>query len=168
MIGQPDFISTAPNRGGVPAANTLDGAQTVSSNGTKLLICDYNNNRVLLFNSIPQSGDVSADIVIGQPNFTSTGSSTTQNSLDSPESAIIVNNRIIIADSGNNRILIYNSIPIANGANADIVLGQSDFTTSSNETTANGMNNPQGITYSGNKLFVLDFANNRCLIFEAN
>ena len=35
----------------------------------------------------------------------------------------------MVADTDNNRVLIWNSIPTTNGANADLVLGQDNFTT---------------------------------------
>ena len=41
----------------------------------------------------------------------------------------IQNGKLYIADTQNHRVLIFNSIPTANGAAADVVLGQPDFST---------------------------------------
>lgn len=70
VIGQANFISAAQNRGGGdtgPAANSLFAAHGVSTFNGKLIISDSWNNRVLIFNQIPQENDASADFVIGQP-----------------------------------------------------------------------------------------------------
>ena len=50
-------------------------------------------------------------------------------SMRGPQGVWIQNGRLYVADTQNNRVLIYNQIPTANGASADVVLGQPDFTT---------------------------------------
>jgi hypothetical protein len=74
----------------------------------------------------------------------------------------------------NDRILIYNTIPTANGAAADIVLGQPNMTTwvqinIANQTTsaaANNMLTPVSVTSDGTHLFVADLGYNRVLIWN--
>jgi len=46
-----------------------------------------------------------------------------------PQGVWIQNGKLYVADTQNNRVLIYNSIPTANGAAADVVLGAPNFTT---------------------------------------
>ena len=117
-IGQPDFIHNSANQGGNVAANTLDLPEEVVLNGGKVITADRNNNRVLIYNSIPTLNNVSADVVIGQQNFTSKtanqGLSVAANTLNQPNGLSSKGSRLIIADTGNNRVLIYNSISTSN------------------------------------------------------
>ena len=43
----------------------------VYSDGTHLFVADYDNNRVLIWNNIPTSNGQAANMVLGQPNMTS-------------------------------------------------------------------------------------------------
>ena len=133
VLGQPDMISNTANNGGL-SGYSLNRPYDIFFDGSNLLITDTSNNRVLLYNSFPASWDVDADVVIGQPNKTS---NTTNNggrdsdTLYNPTDALIYQGHLIISDSSNARVLIYNSIPTTDGASADVVLGQSDFSSGS-------------------------------------
>lgn len=74
--------------------------------------------------------------------------------------------QIAVADNAANRVLVWNSFPATNGAPADVVLGQADFTSSAAATTAAGMRSPGGVLLHGDMLIVGDHANNRYLVFE--
>jgi hypothetical protein len=67
------------------------------------------------------------------------------------------------------RITIFNTIPTSNGANADVVLGQPDFTTaiaSNGGISAQSMNQPYSINFDLNgRLFVNGRAMNRTMVF---
>ena len=173
-IGQPDFIHNSANQGGNVAANTLDLPEEVVLNGGKVITADRNNNRVLIYNSIPTLNNVSADVVIGQQNFTSKtanqGLSVAANTLNQPNGLSSKGSRLIIADTGNNRVLIYNSISTSNNTSADVVVGQSNFTSSSANqgvsTAANTLNSPYGVTSDGKRLFIADQSNHRILVFN--
>jgi uncharacterized protein (TIGR03437 family) len=49
----------------------LSSPRFVLSDGTRLFVADGGNDRVLIFNQIPTSNTVAADIVLGQPDMTS-------------------------------------------------------------------------------------------------
>ena len=72
---------------------------------------------------------------------------------------------IVVPDKGNNRVLIYNA-PSTDNQPADIVLGQTDFTTSTSGTSATTMFGPTTYAWdrSGN-LYVSDTGNCRVLQF---
>ena len=83
--------------------------------------------------------------------------------------------QLFVADSGNNRVLIWNSIPTENGAPADVVLGQVPaddsedvFTLDDNnsEPTAQTLSEPAGLLVVDNKLIVVDANSNRVLIYQ--
>ena len=90
-----------------------------------------------------------------------------------PQGVWIDNGRLFVADTVNGRVLIWNSIPAANAAPADIVLGQPDFDTrpepdltqSNFEPQADRMLDPVSVTINNGRMFVSDLGFNRVLIF---
>jgi len=99
------------------AANTLNSPYGVTSDGKRLFIADQSNHRILVFNQIPSSNNPSADMVIGQPDFTSnlgfqSGSTTspTQNSFWAPRGIDIEDNKMVVADLIGRRVLIFNNL----------------------------------------------------------
>jgi len=176
VLGQTTFASYSSGSG----ANHMYFPQTVrASSDGKLFVTDYNNNRILVWNTAPTSTGVPADLVIGQPTFGSTTELPANSGLFNPEDMIVVGSKLIVADSGNNRILIWNSIPTANGTPADLVLGQniiSDTNIAANDTNQDGvedsapnsqtLNYPSGIWSDGTRLIVCDSLNNRVLIWN--
>lgn len=163
-IGQEDLLSS--DYGSSALQN--NGVQTVTVVEGKLFVTDWGNNRILIYNRRPISGPGQADVVVGQSDFGQNGYATENNRLDSPESLYIVNNKLIVADSKNNRVLIWNSIPISNGVAADLVLGQSDFTSLNviNPPTASSLFFPTAVWSDGTQLIVLDAGNNRILVWN--
>jgi hypothetical protein len=145
----------------------LNGPESVSSNGVKLSIVDFYNNRILIYNTIPSAGGAAADVVIGQADFTSNGSGRTGSKINGPESAFITSNKLLIADSVNNRVLIFNTIPTSSGASADLVLGQTDFTSGTAGTSSTTLKNPTDVWSDGTKVIVSDAGNNRILIWNS-
>jgi sugar lactone lactonase YvrE len=68
-----------------------------------------------------------------------------------------------VADALNNRILVFNA-PFSTGQNASVVLGQADFTSSSQATSATGLNDPtRAIADAQGNAWVSDWGNNRVL-----
>ncbi|MBN1699047.1 MAG: NHL repeat-containing protein [Spirochaetales bacterium] len=164
VIGQPDLTS---NTAGL-SDTVFNGPETVSSNGTKLSIVDYNNNRILIYNSLPSSSGAAANVVVGQTSFTSNTTGTTAQTVKNPESAVITENgKLLVADYGNNRVLIYNTIPASNGASADLVLGQTSFTSGGSGTSATTLKGPSDVWSDGTIVMVSDANNNRILIWNS-
>ena len=63
---------------------------------------------------------------------------------------------LIVADPGNNRVLIYDA-PFSTGQNANVVLGQTNFTTATVGTTASTMNGPVAVAAdSAGNLYVAE------------
>lgn len=108
-----------------------------------------------------------AETVLGQPNFTSSGVATTASSLDAPSAAAIGPTGVAVADSNNHRVVYWSGVPTANGAAADLVLGQTDFVSSGTGLTQTGMNLPSGVFLDASRLLVGDASNRRVLVFSA-
>lgn len=174
VLGQAGFTGCAANQGGTAGANTLNSPTGLWSDGTRLVVADTNNNRVLIWNSIPVSNGQAADLVLGQTSFTGisaniggAASAPTASTMNAPGGGVYLTSiQLIIADSGNNRVLIWNTFPAANGQAADAVLGQSTFTTNALATSATGLYTPSGLFLSGSQLIVSDTGNNRYLIYN--
>jgi hypothetical protein len=176
VVGQPDMTSTTGNQGIGPMANTLLRPRSVFRVGSKLIIADSYNHRVLIYNSFPSGNNANADVVVGQADMIShsanQGGSPAANSLNLPFAVYSDGTKLFIVDSGNHRVLIYNSIPTINNANADVVVGQSKMTTNSSNQggagpTANTLSFPYGIWTDENKLFIAEASNNRVLIYNS-
>jgi uncharacterized protein (TIGR03437 family) len=170
VLGQPDFDTGKPG-----LENGLNLPTAVATDGVRLAVADTDNNRVLIWNTIPGTNSRPPDVVVGQPDFKTNLPRTEQNGLRGPQGVWFHQGRLIIADTQNSRVLIFNSVPSSHGARADLVLGQPDFnsrphpdlTISNVKPTASAMLNPVSATTSGNSLFVADLGFNRVLIYNS-
>jgi len=167
VIGQVNFTSSSANT----TANTFNAPSAVIVAGSKLIISDNNNNRILIFNTIPTQNSTSADVVIGQANFTSSGSGCSANKLNlgGGGGLLYINGKLFVADTNNHRVLIFNSVPTANNVSADFVIGQSNFTTCTSNTggiNAKTLFSPTAIATDGKKLLIADMNNNRVLVYN--
>ena len=162
VLGQPDMVTALSNGiNGTPDANTLSRPKNVIIVGTRLLVSDYGNNRVLIWNTIPTVNQTPADVVIGQPDFVTTSSAVTAQKLNLPYGMYHDGASLYIVDGGNNRVLVYGSIPTSNNATASYVIGQANFT-ARGSSTAN-FSVPLSITGTGpGNIFVSD-TNSRVL-----
>ena len=138
MVGQPNFVDQHGAGQQHSHAVSLLGPQGVWIQNGKLYVADTQNNRVLIYNKIPTANGVAADVVLGQPNFNTyvqidisqqTHGRQLQNMLN-PVAVTSDWERLDVADLANNRILIWNSVPTANDAPADLALGQPNLNTS--------------------------------------
>ena len=123
-LGQPDLLTITPGT----SATELSGAQSPVISGGRLFVADYNNSRIAIYNTVPTASPGTIDVVAGQVDKISADPACTGSGLDTPETVAVVGNTMVVTDSGNNRVLIWNSIPTSDGASADLVLGQADFT----------------------------------------
>ncbi len=172
VIGQQNFSSISEDQGGATAANTMAAPYSAVIYQNKLVVADYLNNRVLIYNSIPTTNNASADVVIGQINFSNKdsnqGGSINLNTMAQPIALLVVNGKLFISDFNNSRVLIYNSIPTTNNASADVVIGQNSVSGGTSGTAVNRLNNPIGLAYdeTSGKLAIADFSNHRVLIYN--
>ena len=164
VLGQTSFKSS----GGGTSDTAFSFPCKVATAGNQLFMVDFDNSRVLIWNNLPTKSNTAADVVVGQPNFSSKVEVTTQSSLDRPENGLfVVSGKLMVADRNNNRVMIWNTIPTTNGADADVVVGQPDFTSNGTATTQTGLGlEPEGVWSDGARLVVADGGNNRVLIYN--
>ena len=173
VLGQANYTGTDPHL----SNQGMQVPMGVATDGQILAVADTNNNRVLIWRSIPGSVNVPADVVLGQTDFTHGGGSTTPSTLLGPQGLWIQDGKLFVADANNNRVLIWNSIPTSNGQSADVVLGQSDLSSGAGPSgckvtnitkaaAANQLCDPVSVTSDGVRLFVSDLGFNRVLIWN--
>jgi hypothetical protein len=176
VVGKPDF--TTP-RSPDASESFIETPASVSVSVGKMAIADQSAHRVLVYDTVPDSTGALATFVVGQTSFTARDSGgCLPSALRFPSSAIVTpNDKLVVADTLNNRVLIWNAVPRADGQPADAVLGQRDFTHCiANDADQDGIvdPNPQSTTLSeplavwsdGRRLVVADTSNHRVLIWN--
>lgn len=188
-IGHPSLNETADCNGVYtvtrepPTSDYLTAAQFCDPNAVafdwkgNLWVVDAANSRVVEFVP-PFSTGMAASVELGfpaaeglTPEIPDTDCSralgTSASSFCGPSSlAFDGKGNLWVMDSGNNRVLEF-SPPFSNGMEADLVIGQPDFThRNSKPASANTLYAPYGLTFDANgNLIVSDFSNSRVLIF---
>jgi len=137
--GQADFAGIHCNRGAgffahtdarslclaaYPGYSDLQAGVAFDSDGN-LWVADQMNNRVLRFpfNSALGRPAADADLVLGQPDFSSIGRGAALDQMDRPASVRVdMSGTVYVADSLNSRVLVFEQ-PLSNGMSARGLLG---------------------------------------------
>ncbi|MDZ7886271.1 MAG: NHL repeat-containing protein [Mycobacterium sp.] len=172
VLGQPDDTHREENRGGDAGPASFRWPHDIAGHDDLLLVADAGDHRILGWSPHPET-DRSADIVLGQPDFSSVAEwpygPHTGDRFRFPYAIGLDCGRLAIADTANNRILLWDGVP-TDGRAADHVLAQPDF-------ASNGENRwtsvqpdtlcwPYGISLRGDRLAVADSGNNRVMIWH--
>lgn len=184
ILGQDIF--TTSNAGCHASRLNQPESVSITPDGNNLVVADTQNNRVNIYLGFPmninsgapftdvhlgqatsgQGGTTGCDPNAGQPNPHS-------GTLNQPRGVWTDGNRVVVADTGNNRVLIWNSFPSANMDGgfvfADQVLGQANFSSvlpnrgaTPGDATLSG---PTHVASDGTRLAVADTGNHRILIW---
>lgn len=190
VLGQTTFTSN----GAGTSQSALSGPSHLATDGRLLWVADTGNNRVLGFQLSTLATGGPAAIVLGQPDFTSNAAnrngSPAADTLAAPRGISAESGRLVVADSLNHRVLIWQPVPDTNGAPANAVLGQVDFATNTanydgggggcptldscnnsginKHPTLHTMARPGAVWLAGDDLWVSDTCNNRILRFTAH
>jgi sugar lactone lactonase YvrE len=178
VLGQADFISNRANRNASPTAASLNAPTglAVAQDSGRLFVADAANSRVLSWPSAATfANGGAADLVLGQPDFASVqnnqGGTPGAATLSNPFSvAADASGHVYVADSGNNRVLMYTA-PFSNGMAANRVFGQPNFTSvTSNQGGAPGANTlaaPINVIADGTRAIYVADNGSRVLMYDA-
>jgi hypothetical protein len=198
VIGQGDFSMNMANRGADdPGDNTLSEPQAVCRFGEMLYISDRGNHRVLIWEQPPEEDGEPAGVLLGQEDYAdcleNRGITTTLDEMTSglgdenlegftisrceddtisqPAGLQVIDGKLYVVDSGNHRVLRWDTLPTEDGEPPGMVLGQDNL--DDNEANRRGFVGsgslffPMGI-HSGDDqhVFVADKDNHRVLIWN--
>lgn len=173
LLGQDTPGLREDNRGGKPGPVSFRWPHAIAGDAKTLYVADAGDHRVLGWSPHPK-GDDDANLVLGQSSF-----DTAEEFKNRPQGAsrmrfpygiAVSEGRLAVADTSNNRILVWDSLPRSGAAlAADHVLAQPDF-------ESNGENRwdvvsddslcwPYGIWLHGDLLAVADSGNNRVMLW---
>ncbi len=171
-FGQDDLVSGEPNRGGSVDADTMNHPMDAIFDGTHLVVADTGNNRVLIWSNLGGGGP-NPDIVLGQDDFThnssNKGGAVGPDTLNSPTAVFSDGDILVVADSGNNRILTWNTFPTDSTDEPTGIFGQADFVSGEcnrgGSVGPNTLCNPKGVFSIFGAVFVADTDNNRVVFW---
>lgn len=174
VLGQDNANEGEENRGGPSSARSFRWPHAIAGSPDILYVADAGNHRVFGWSPHP-SGDSDADLVLGQTDFRSSGEfpyvKQGPSRLRFPYSIARDGDVLAVADTANNRVLLWKGLPDAGAFRpADAVLGQPDF----DATGENGWKAvthqtlcwPYGIWMHRGKLAVADSGNNRVMLWS--
>lgn len=172
VIGQPSAFERDENRGELGPCS-FRWPHDIAGTDDVLFIADAGNHRVLGWIP-PPTTDRDANLVLGQADFLN-GTEfpykpQTTTSMRFPYAIDISDGVMAVADTANNRILVWDAVPMGSTVPADKVFGQPDF-------AKNGENRwdavvhdslcwPYGLSLHGNRMAIADSGNNRAMIWE--
>jgi hypothetical protein len=199
VVGQPDFNSGSVNQGNTaPSAGTLNHPTSAAIANGMLFVVDEKNNRVLIWNTVPTTNGVLADIELGQlaqnttlgncssntgptaycfttsqPNidtFSNNGQVPTYTlEMDLPTDIISDGSTfLMISDTLNHRVIVYKGVPNTNNAFPDSVIGQTAFARDLSGSGTQGLNAPTGVNYQNGFIYIADTGNNRVLAYQVS
>lgn len=190
VLGEPDFTTrdsaSCSVLGAVNATNfCFPSGLAVDLSSGRVYVAEGAKNRVLAFDN-PLTNGQPADLVLGQPDFTSSGDEgctpegPSSLTLCSPSGLAVdpAFGRLYVADSGMSRVMSFDH-PTSNGQAANMVLGQPTFAHGPEVTTCNqgaGLSGPAAATTLCSpiglavdpfgRLYVADTSNNRVLEYD--
>ena len=142
VIGQFDFVHNLKNLWEVdkPSPNGLNNPSgVIVDKKGNVYVSDTGNNRILIWNRIPKHGGTPADIVLSSQD------------LKRPTGLYVTDKFLFVADTDNDRVLIF-----------DLPINEN----SKSITAIEGLKDPRGVFSDGTRFFVADTGNNRVLIWN--
>lgn len=142
----------------------------------QMAISDTQFYRTLIWNNKEEAYNKQADIIIGQESFSNCGQNQfrlapEKNTLSWTYDNCFYKEGILINDTGNSRILVFENIPKENNQSADHIIGREKATDSSEfkgnmHGTQSALYWPFSITCEEDKLFIADTGNHRLVICD--
>ncbi len=172
FVGQPSPVSNGFNQASAASGGVSGRPHGLARFGTNLYVADTGHHRVVVLSTPPKAGDLPTR-VIGQPDanliLPNSGGAPSARSLQLPRGVHVDAAHVVIADTGNHRVLVFDAT--SPSPDAVVVLGQTGF--DKNAPNAGGapalatLRAPEGVYSDGTRLFVADTGNSRVLVWNA-
>jgi len=175
VVGQPDFVTTAPGATVRNSKTGLNAPQGLGFDSAGRLLVGDNLSRVVVYAPGIASNAAVASRIAGVDTAQPTVPAT-QIQLFGPLGVTGTSAGLIVADSGNNRIVFFPTVdkwPVEStqfSPSATQVVGQTSYTVAmpnqgNGDASAMSLNFPVDVASSGSELYVADAFNNRVLVF---
>ncbi len=169
VLGQPDFTTSAAavTRAGMSDATGL----ALDAANQRLFVSDSVVHRVLIFDVATISDGEDAAGVLGQGDFTSSGTATSSTGLANPWGLEYQasTGRLFVSDSGNYRVLVWDA-QSPDGVAASHVLGQADFVTPASPAPSRPSRatlwSPTGLDVAGDALWAAESNAHRVVVHD--
>ncbi|MCR4316875.1 MAG: hypothetical protein NUW37_11070 [Planctomycetes bacterium] len=180
VVGQPDYVTGYGDSPGTAPKSKLNFPTGIYSDGVRLIIADSQQHRVVIFRNLPTANvvenfDKNVDaLVLGQNDFSQTTANRGSNAqlngrvvagtsgLSNPNGVYFDGSYLYVADTANNRVMIWDGVPDINGAAAKWALGTNDLQLVGLATSDKGdLNQPYSVVRIGDWVYVCDKGNNR-------
>jgi hypothetical protein len=173
VLGQDDEHGRSDNRGALPDGGGMRWPHAVAGTEEVLFVADAGNHRVLVWNA-PPTTERFADAALGQVDLLTTGEwpygPQGPERMRFPYSLALDAGRLAVADTANNRVLLWRTLPTGSGAPADEVLGQDSFDGGGENRWESVRDDtlcwPYGIALAGTTLAIADSGNNRVMLWD--
>ncbi len=147
-----------------PTPSQLYAPRGVYFDDDLLVVADSGNHRILVWHGLPQRDGLDADLVLGQPDFSSEGPKL----LHLPTGVLVHEGRLIVADAWHHRLLVWNRIPKSNGEPPDYAIGQLDLhhlepNRGQGSPSLDSLYWPYGFGFAGGWFWIADTGNRRVL-----
>lgn len=164
VIGQPSLDSGETFR--PPAANTMKDPVGIAVTGDRLFVADSGNHRVLAYDGLPDQDNADADFALGQDSLDSNERGSGAGGLFLPSGVAAGSWGLAAADSDNDRVVLFDSLPQSGPRDADRVLGQPSL----DEDLGPGcfddaLAEPWTVVEADERIFVSDYQNNRLMVW---
>jgi DNA-binding beta-propeller fold protein YncE len=180
VLGQPNFTASTA----AVTQNGMNAPRGLSLSGTTLFVADAGNHRVLFYDIASITNGENASNLLGHydetsftapvPIYSDKYANNGPNKFGLSGATLLsidgTNHRIFIADSSNNRVLVY-ALAADNTFSdrvPDNILGQPNYYGRGAATTQNGMSDPRGMNFdtTNNRLFVAEGGNSRIIVYD--
>ncbi len=114
-----------------PTRSHMYSPRGVWTDGRRVVVADTGNHRVLIWHGFPEHDGAPADVVLGQPDFTSegpaAGSGDHRRGLYLPTGVAVIAGNLVVADAWHHRLLVWDGLPQESFCAPESVIGQVGF-----------------------------------------
>lgn len=177
VLGQNDFVTRDENGGGEPDATSMRWPHDIAIWRGRLCVSDAGNNRIMIWNKIPDCDNQPCDFVLGQNDVTSVDHNQGNYfpiaaGLNMPYGIAVVGNWLIAADTASSRLIAWHKDDSFSGAAARLLAGQYTFQDKGDNRwklpVRDSMSWPYGLNAKGDTLLVCDSGNSRALLWKVS